>query len=1140
MNKITTMWWIFLLIYVGTGNGLRLAAYISSNGLHGEIRFEQGEEKSVKIRFSLQATLQYPDQLWLWSVTKFPVDYTILEERCDVRNLGESIFDLTEAVGPLILPGNETGSIEISGLSLTGEKGLWGRGLLLRDEYSSRTICASITVLEKNTEKVAEARFHGPVAGTVWFRWLGGHAGDNTTDTIIYTSLHHVNQQKSKTIDFTEHHWEIYVTDIFDTGKDKSNCNSLQTVFDPDNSGPGKSIGELDVRLGKIKVALDPRKSYKTFYRDPELSLLPTDLLGPHRLLYLVIFHPTHDDSFLACAKINHRKPILAKTLISSHGIRGDVTLSQENPFDSTWVNISLSSVNDLETRLRYATKVAAYRIHELPQEPAKFLVNNGETCETTRNMYNPTNIDEKRTPPAGLGTQDQYAVGDLSGKLQGRKEGSYHTDILPGSAKLSGIYWDTYLPLSGPYSIIHRSLVLHKYNETDDQNVIPWICGTFALNLPHGSGQIPMFAAEIIFRYPIVGRIILRQPKHNPEADTTIIIEKLVHADGKTLNNSAEHRWMIHDNPPGKDYYNWTGRCLSAGDVYNPHKFHVDLDPDHPLICTNQQISLCRLGDLGRHGSLTIAGRKLYGSSLTRKLFTDTLLPLSGPMSVLGKSLVIYDDHGPKARGERLACSIIGGLYRRKAVAKDWFGNGKEVPVRGKLEFIQQTEYDVTDVEVNLEGLNGITSGYHIHMTPVETDLEFPCEGTTLYGHWNPLNISASEVPPPGEGTIDQYELGDLSGKFGTLDNRKRFITSYNDTLLPLFGPRSILGRSIVIHKKNKNIRWACTTIERGYSPSEARELKAIASFHHPQGFAYGYIRMTQLVYRDGSQSETILEVKLRHPGKYDRNITRNHNWAIYVNPVGVDASVKVKSTRCVAGGYRWNPYFTQLADPLNEDLYRQECGPDLPLRCHIGDLSARLGPINIGLERQIFTDPNFPLEGSVSAMGKSIVIMDKDFGSNRFACANIEPDNDIVKYANIRKPPRFVITQFLDDVRKVMGIPEWMLSIDGRKTRILHNGACIQFLLHFKGPIANKLEQDFSKLMSTGKLESPSLFIPGYIQIKRKTTLGHRQCGARDPNDKGFDSFNNRSPKVSINFTINLFLIVYSIVNINTHLYL
>jgi hypothetical protein len=118
-------------------------------------------------------------------------------------------------------------------------------------------------------------------------------------------------------------------------------------------------------------------------------------------------------------------------------------------------------------------------------------------------------------------------------------------------------------------------------------------------------------------------------------------------------------------------------------------------------------------------------------------------------------------------------------------------------------------------------------------------------------------------------------------------------------------------------------------------------------------------------------------------------------------------------------------------------------------------------------------------------------------------------------------------------------MGIPEWMLSIDNRKTKILHNGACIQFLLHFKGkrsvlydinkilnyiflfyvrygfiylgPIANKLEQDFSKLISIGKLEAPSLYIPGYIPTKRKSTLGHRQCGVRDPNDKSNFIYNS-----------------------------
>lgn len=94
---------------------------------------------------------------------------------------------------------------------------------------------------------------------------------------------------------------------------DKNNCNILQNVFDPNNSGVGKSIGDVDVRLGKVKIAINTQDEYKTFYRDSELSLLPANLLGPHRHLYLVIFHSVHEDSFLACAKINYRKPVYTK-----------------------------------------------------------------------------------------------------------------------------------------------------------------------------------------------------------------------------------------------------------------------------------------------------------------------------------------------------------------------------------------------------------------------------------------------------------------------------------------------------------------------------------------------------------------------------------------------------------------------------------------------------------------------------------------------------------------------------------------------------------------------------------------------------------------------------------------------------------
>lgn len=51
----------------------------------------------------------------------------------------------------------------------------------------------------------------------------------------------------------------------------------------------------------------------------------------------------------------------------------------------------------------------------------------------------------------------------------------------------------------------------------------------------------------------------------------------------------------------------------------------------------------------------------------------------------------------------------------------KNWFSNSEPKTAGGKLEFIQQSEYDLTNVEVNLEGLSKLSSGYHIHMVGIE-----------------------------------------------------------------------------------------------------------------------------------------------------------------------------------------------------------------------------------------------------------------------------------------------------------------------------------------------------------------------------------------------------------------------------------
>lgn len=72
-------------------------------------------------------------------------------------------------------------------------------------------------------------------------------------------------------------------------------------------------------------------------------------------------------------------------------------------------------------------------------------------------------------------------------------------------------------------------------------------------------------------------------------------------------------------------------------------------------------------------------------------------------------------------------------------------------------------------------------------------------------------------------------------------------------------------------------------------------------------------------MVYGDGSFTDTLIEVNLRHPGRQGVGVSRNHRWAVYVNPVGQDAAVAPTNVRCVASGFMYNPGFVQLTDPRN-----------------------------------------------------------------------------------------------------------------------------------------------------------------------------------------------------------------------------
>nr|XP_018907893.1 PREDICTED: uncharacterized protein LOC109037571 [Bemisia tabaci] len=1041
----------------------KLSADISENGISGRVVFmHDNVDNIIRIESTISEKNSELDAStkWSWSIRAYPVDYRRLSGRCSSQYLGNEIINLNNLFPQS--PVNSTPvylSVASNILPLLGEQGIWGRSLLLRSN-DGRVACATIVSHQEGNLEVASAKFTSSVIGSVYFYWLG--ITGSFYDAFIYADLVSAKKQEPLSL----HKWKIFVTDILDSEADKAreSCDSLQIIY---SSASGS--GDLDTKLGPIPVGAP------VMFRDPTISRL--DLHKQQHSFYLVIYDHIHTGSYLTCAKINLLKPITLKSLISHAGKRGEVVLHQQSPFDPTLIKVNLSLNSD--------PAFGGFRIHSSPAYPASVASSKSLQCLGSQDVFNPTDKKIKDEALAyGAGTQNEYAVGDLSGKV-GYEDGTF---------------WDVFLPLSGQHSVVHRSLAL--YRNSADGFEEPWACGLLTRFAGINSTlKVPLSSAEVTFQYPLAGRIMFRQSLDEPQADTTIIVEYLVHSDGTSLNDTKDLSWQIHENPPGKDFYNWTARCVSAGKLFDPHK--ISMFNKKSFCAAGDDRKYCSVGSIStRLGTISIAGHKARSLDISRTLFSDENLPLTGHGSIIGRSLVIFDPNGPKARGDRLACSKIIALHRRKGVVRDWFGNGHTNSISGKIEFFQMTEYDTVDVEMDLENLSD-NGGYGIHIAPVEEELEFPCEDTSLNSRYDPYNSLQNLLP--GFGTPDQYAVGDLSGKFGTLDGSSMAHRSFNDSSLQIFGQLNVIGRSVVIYTSVKKKRWACATIERGYAPSEARELRAIASFHHPDGFAWGYIRLTQLVHNDGSKSDTIIEVKLRHPGDNNRNVTMNHNWAIYVNPVGVDAAVKVLHTRCTAAGYIWNPAFTQLADPLNRDLYKQECGPTNQLRCYVGDLSGRLGKIDIGLGRKVFTDSNFPLEGPIasSAMGKSIVILNKEGGEERFACANIEPDKDIIKYANIKRNPRFDVSQFLNDVRAVMGIPEWFLTIDHRKTKILHDGACIQFLFHFKGPDVNRLEQDFSHLLNTGRLDAPSIHIHGYINTNRKNTIVYQSCGVKDSKD-------------------------------------
>lgn len=324
--------------------------------------------------------------------------------------------------------------------------------------------------------------------------------------------------------------------------------------------------------------------------------------------------------------------------------------------------------------------------------------------------------------------------------------------------------------------------------------------------------------------------------------------------------------------------------------------------------------------------------------------------------------------------------------------------------------------------------------------------DKEFPCSGDTVYGHYNPFEIDSSITPFPSIGSVDEYETGDLSGKFGLLNNLDKFNMEFTDFNLPMKGISSVIGRSVVIHKEDNNFRWSCATIIPKLDRIN-RELVAIASFDDPRNLILGYIRFRQIEYFDGSLSNTWVETYLKHRDT-NKKVSYGHRWSVFVNQVGSDAYNQIDSVRCIAGGFLWNPYFTKI-----DEFYKSDCNPKNYLRCALGDLTGRHGPLAIGEDRRVFSDPNLPLVGNYSIINRALVISIRNQSETSLACANIKLDKHLVSTIIIQKIPAFTVAKFMHHMRTKLNAAEWLAVVEVKKTVEINNNECIKMFIHFYG---------------------------------------------------------------------------------------
>ncbi len=288
------------------------------------------------------------------------------------------------------------------------------------------------------------------------------------------------------------------------------------------------------------------------------------------------------------------------------------------------------------------------------------------------------------------------------------------------------------------------------------------WLMVAAAAGGPVVTATGPVQAQAVFSMDGVQGSILFEQDAPQANSRVTVRLSGLIDANGP-------YPWHIHEKrlplPQKRDQQN----------VCDLAEGHFDVDAGQPS-----------RWDMG-------AMTSVHGEvNETRVLDSGINVSLSGPDSIVGHSIVIHKAKKSAAvTAPRWVCANIE--YVDPPISA-WAVFGMD-GVGGSIQLSQGTNgSESTQIAVDLTGLKDGPNPWHVHEKPVHGG---DCGDSSTGGHF---------------GSPSLWDLATKHGKLSGPIVRQNFVEE-TWAGLPLFGPDSVVGKSIVIHKAN-NDRWVCATI--------------------------------------------------------------------------------------------------------------------------------------------------------------------------------------------------------------------------------------------------------------------------------------------------------------------------------------